>query len=100
MEECVSKQESAEGEDEESYKDSEMNESDNIDEGVDENHGSEIREEESRDNRDSDEEEKYFDTQGFSDKELEEGRESQEVTRDDNKYWEGNEEDKNNDDDI
>ena len=68
-----------------------MNESNNSDEVIDESHGSETGEGESRNSRDGDEEEKYIDTQGFSDEELDEGWENQEVTRNDNKYWEGDE---------
>ena len=86
VEECTSEQESGNGEEEVSCKDSEMNESDNSDEVSDESHGSETVEGESRNSRDGDEEEKYIDTQGFSDEELEQILENQEVTRNDNKY--------------
>ena len=67
MEECTSEQESGDGEDEVSCKDSEMNESDNSDEVSNKSHGSETGEGESRNSRDGDEEVKYVDTQGFSD---------------------------------
>ena len=89
LEECVSEQESGDGEDEVRCNDSEMNEIVNIDEVGDESHGSETGMGERRNSRDDDEEEKYVDTQGFSDEELDEGWENQKVTRDDNKYWEG-----------
>ena len=82
----MNEQESGDGENEGSSEESELNESASSDEVSEERHESETGEGGSRNNRDSDDEEKHSDMQGFSDEELYGVWENHDAPRNDNKY--------------